>query len=77
MNAIKQFRVVQKRKDKLRIELVPNEMLSNDRLFFERAEHRIKQFFGEDMNVEFMILEEIPRYKTGKHRKVISLQSKN
>jgi len=71
MNAIRQFRVVQERKDKLRIELVPNEMLSNDRLFFERAEHRIKQFFGENMNVEFQIVREIKRDPSGKLRKVI------
>jgi len=71
MDGIKQFRMVQERKDKLRIELVPNEMLSNDSLFFERAEHRIKQFFGENMNVEFQIVREIKRDPSGKLRKVI------
>jgi len=76
LGEIKQFRVVQERKDKLRIELVPKGEFLNRNRFFEKAEERIKQLFGEDMNVEFKILKAIPRDKTGKLRKVISLISK-
>ena len=76
LGEIKRFRVVQERKDKLRIELVPKGESLNRNRFFEKAEKRIKQLFGEDMNVEFKILKAIPRDKTGKLRKVISLISK-
>lgn len=76
-DVIKQFRVVQERKDKLRIELVPKGGFLNKNDFFEKAEKRIKQLFGENMNVEFKVLDAIPRDKTGKLRKVVSLISKN
>jgi phenylacetate-CoA ligase len=75
-DVIKQFRVVQERKDKLRIDLVPKGELLNKNGFFEKAEKGIKQLFGEDMNVKFKVLNAIPRDKTGKLRKVISLISK-
>ena len=76
LDEIKQFRVVQERKDKLRIEVVPKGEFLNRNRFFEKAEKKIKQLFGEDMNVEFKILKAIPRDKTGKLGKVISLISK-
>jgi len=76
MDKIKQFRVIQKRRDKLRIELVPKEEFLDENGFFEKAEKRIKQLFGEHMQVEFKVLDEIPLDKTGKLRKVISLNSK-
>lgn len=76
-DTIKQFRVIQERKDKLRIEFVPKGEFLNKKDVFEKAEKRIKQLFGEDINVELKILKAIPHDKTGKLRKVISLISKN
>lgn len=75
MDEIKQFRVVQERRDKLQIELVPKGEFLNEGSFFEKAEKRIKQLFGEDMQVEFKVVDAIPLDKTGKLRKVISLNS--
>jgi len=76
MDKIKQFRVVQKRRDKLRIELVPKGEFLNENGFFKKAEKRIKQLFGENMQVEFKVVDVIPLDKSGKLRKVISLSSK-
>ncbi|MCW4007335.1 MAG: phenylacetate--CoA ligase family protein [Candidatus Bathyarchaeota archaeon] len=67
---IKQFKVVQERKDKLLIELVLKKNVAENG-FFEKAEKKVKQLFGEDMKVEFKICDAIPSSKTGKIKKVI------
>jgi len=69
---ITQFRVIQEKRDKLTLQLVIGETFSNDGQFFEKARREIRKLFGEDMQVEFQILEKIPRDPSGKLRKIIS-----
>jgi len=69
---IKQFRVIQERRDKLTIQLAVKESFLNDAQVFEKAKKKILELFGEGMQVYFEILEQINRDPTGKLRKVIS-----
>lgn len=68
---IKQFRVIQEDKEKIRIQLVaegnslPSETLG-------KAEKEIKRVFGRDMQVKFEFLEELKRDPSGKLKKVES-----
>jgi len=77
LDGIRYFRVIQERMDKMRIEVVPRETSLKDNGLLEKAEQKIKWLFGDSMQVEFRILDEIPLDKSGKRRKVISLCSKN
>jgi phenylacetate-CoA ligase len=69
---INQFRVIQEKRDRLKIQLVTKEgYLSDDRIL-EKARKKIQWLFGEGMQVEFQILEKITNDSSGKLRKVIS-----
>jgi phenylacetate-CoA ligase len=67
---ILQFRVVQEERDRILIQLVVKERYDPPSL--RKAERRVKQLFGEDMNVSFSFLKKIHREKSGKLRKVVS-----
>ena len=67
---IKQFRVVQETRNRLVFQVVPKRDLSRETI--ERANSRIKKIFGEDVQVEFRVMEKIERSEGGKMRKVIS-----
>jgi len=71
VEGIRQFRVIQERRDKLTIQLVAKEtFLSNEVL--EKARREIHKLFGEDMQVESKIVSKIERDSSGKLRKIIS-----
>jgi len=70
---IKQWRVVQERKDKIRIQLVIGNQFLNNEQVWRKAQGKIRELFGKGMQVEFQIVEEIPRNASGKLRKIISL----
>ena len=67
---IKQFRVIQERRDLLKFQLVLRESIEPE--VFEKAETEIKRVFGKDMEVEFETLDQLNREPSGKIRKVIS-----
>ena len=69
---IKQFKVIQERRDKLTIQMVTGEgFLRADRRLME-ARDNVKRLFGEEMEVEFQMLERIDRDQSGKLRKIVS-----
>ena len=68
---ISEFRVIQERKDFLRIQLVAKGTLPSDQVF-EKVRREIHRVFGEDMQVNFQIVDEIERDPRGKLRKIIS-----
>lgn len=67
---IRQFRVIQESRNKLKIQLVVK--LDLDDYIFEKARKNIRRVFGKDMEVEFEMLEDLPRDPSGKFRKIIS-----
>jgi len=69
---IKQFRIIQESRYRIVFEIIVKEgyNIHEDKLAAARA--RIKQFFGEDMEVIFKIVEKIKADSSGKLRKVIS-----
>jgi len=70
---ILQFRVIQEKTDELSFLLVVSkDFLQNSAQIFEDASRKIKNTFGETMNIRFQIVEEIPRDPSGKLRKIIS-----
>jgi phenylacetate-CoA ligase len=69
---IKQFRVIQERRDKLTIQMVTEEGFLHADRALEEARDNVKQLFGEKMQVEFQVLEKINRNQGGKLRKIIS-----
>jgi phenylacetate-CoA ligase len=72
MEGIKQFRVIQEKKDKLIFQLVENGNSLDDVQILEKAKRKIKDLFGEDMDVEFQIKKRLDRNSSGKLRKIIS-----
>jgi len=72
LRGIKQFRVVQERRDKLTIQLAVTESFLNRNQDLEKARRKIQNLFGESMQTEFEILKKINKDPTGKLRKVIS-----
>jgi phenylacetate-CoA ligase len=69
---IRQFRVIQERRDKLRIQLVVREGLLNVSEFLEKARIEIPKVFGEGMNVDFQLIDKIERDPSGKLRMIHS-----
>lgn len=72
LEGIRQFRVIQEKRDKLTIQLVARESFLNSKQVLERARREIEKVFGEGMHVDFQLLEKIDRESTGKLRKIIS-----
>jgi phenylacetate-CoA ligase len=68
---IKQFKVIQKRKNEIVIQLVLNNYIDSELLNVARG--NIKKVFGQDMEVEFEFLDHLKRARNGKLRKIISL----
>lgn len=72
VEGIKQFRIIQERKDKLIIQLVADEDFKRNELALEKARKEIWKVFGENMNVEFQFLDKIKRDNERKDRKIMS-----
>jgi phenylacetate-CoA ligase len=68
---IKQFKVIQDRKNRIIIQLALWE--SMDHSLLDNAQKNIQRVFGQDMEVKFEILDSFEREANGKLRKVISL----
>jgi phenylacetate-CoA ligase len=68
---IRQFMVIQEEKDMIRIRLVLEGKLLSDGVL-ESARKEIQRVFGEEMRVEFEMLDELPRDRSGKLKKVVS-----
>jgi len=69
---IRQFRIIQESQKKIVIQIVAKEMPADQDRILRNAEQKIRRLFGEDMEVEFKLMEKITRDPTGKIRKVIS-----
>jgi phenylacetate-CoA ligase len=72
IKGIKQFRVIQKSRDKLIIQMVIGEDFLHADRTLEEATENVRRLFGEKMKVEFQVLEKINRDQSGKLRKVVS-----
>ncbi|MBL4574587.1 MAG: phenylacetate--CoA ligase family protein, partial [Opitutaceae bacterium] len=69
-SAINKYQVIQKSKNQLQIKLVLKRDLTQEQFQFCQSE--IKKVFGQDMNIEFDIVNDIPLTPTGKYRVTIS-----
>jgi len=69
---IKHFRVIQEKRDKLTIKLAVREDVFNPVPVLEKASRKLKELFGEGMNIEFQIVDEIEKDPSGKIRIAIS-----
>lgn len=70
---IRQFRVIQEQKDRLVIELATRKMGSVQMIeTLEKAEKNLKELFGENMRIDFKIVDKINRESSGKLKKIIS-----
>jgi len=72
IQGIEQFRVVQEKKNTLRILIKANKDFPLNQAI-KKGTQRIKELFGNEMQVEFQLVEEIPRDSSGKMRKIVSL----
>ena len=71
LEGIKQFRVVQEKRNKLIIQLVLRENFKLDPSLCGKATSELQKVFGEDMQVEFQVLKELAT-DSAKLRKIIS-----
>lgn len=71
---IRQFRVLQESRKNLVVQVAPKNNVDAQSLcqIIEAAERKIRELFGEDMEVKFDFVDEIPRDRSGKLRKVVS-----
>jgi phenylacetate-CoA ligase len=68
---INQFRVIQKKRDEITIQLVVGErVLSDEQL--ENASKKIQKVFGIDMRVNFEFVKKMPIDPSGKLKKIVS-----
>lgn len=68
---ISQYRIVQKTRDEVLVELVPDG--TNPEGTVQKSRAYLEKIVGEDMTVDIAIVEEIPREKSGKIRVITSL----
>lgn len=70
VKGVKQFRVVQESMREINIEIMPDERFEEKQV--KALRRKIREHLGEDMDVNFHIVEIIPLAKSGKHRFVVS-----
>jgi phenylacetate-CoA ligase len=66
-----QFKIAQERKDKIVFQLVLEDTFDMSRL--DEARERIKNLFGEEMQIDFRFIEKFDREKSGKARTISRL----
>jgi hypothetical protein len=69
---IKQFKVIQEKRDKLSILLVPKYDSSISDVLLEKAKREIRTSLGQKMKVDFRIVDKIEKDPTGKLRVFVS-----
>ncbi|MGQ9680877.1 MAG: phenylacetate--CoA ligase family protein [Candidatus Bathyarchaeia archaeon] len=72
VEGIKQFRIVQEKKDKLVIQLVAREEFEKNEQNLEKARKEIWKIFGENTCVEFQFVDKIKSDTERKYRKIVS-----
>lgn len=72
MEGVRQFRVIQEKKNKLTFQLVENGDSLDKVQVLAKARNRIQDLFGEEMQIEFQIKRKLDRNSSGKLRKIIS-----
>ena len=70
VKGIEQFQVIQTARDELTVKLVKNEYFRQDSTFI--LEKKIKEYCGNDMIINFKIVDEIEKPSSGKFRFIIS-----
>ena len=70
VDGIKQFQVVQESKNEINIKIVVDEVFKTE--YIDVLTTKIHEYCGEDMDVNFEIVDEIPLAKSGKFRFIIS-----
>ncbi|MCK4735851.1 MAG: hypothetical protein KAT65_25580, partial [Methanophagales archaeon] len=70
IKGIKEFQIIQKRKDKLSIKLVKGNDFSDED--FSLYLNIIRKQVGEEMKIDIEFVESIPLTRSGKHRPTIS-----
>ena len=68
---ISQFRVIQEARDRLTIQLVGLEGPLDEKAA-DDARNKIREILGEDMQIEFQLVDRLERDAGGKLRKVVS-----
>jgi phenylacetate-CoA ligase len=70
---IKQYRIIQEEKDKIVIELaITKDFSKNSKKILNRATSNLKKLFGESLNVEYQLQNNLQKDTSGKFRSVIS-----
>lgn len=72
VEGIRQFRVIQERRDKLTIQLIARASFLRDNSVLDRVKSEVERVFGEGIHVDFQIVEKLERDPTGKLKIVIS-----
>jgi phenylacetate-CoA ligase len=72
LRGIKRFRVIQETRKRITIQVVLEKNLSNTDCLFNQATSEIQRVFGESVQVNFQILDNIEKDPTGKLRKIVS-----
>lgn len=72
LRGIRQFRVIQETRERITIQLVLENNVSSADCLFSQATDGIHRIFGESVQVNFQILDNIEKDSTGKLRKIVS-----
>jgi len=70
IKGIKQFQVVQESMSKIDIKVVPDESFEEGQI--SKLTNKIREYLGEDMKINFQVVDIIPPTRSGKYRFVIS-----
>jgi len=70
LDGIKEYQIIQEKKDKLKLKLIKTENYSEKHLKYVLG--NIKKYTGEDMEIDVEFVDEIPLARSGKRRAIIS-----
>lgn len=74
LKGIRQFRIIQRKRTEISIQLSVDSSFSDRSKVFDKARKEMQRLFGEDMQINFQILDIIPKDPNGKLRKVLSIE---
>jgi phenylacetate-CoA ligase len=77
LKGIRRFRVVQRKRTKMEIQLYVNKSFVDETQVFNKARKEIQRIFGEDMEVDFQLLDRMSKDSNGKLRKIVSMVKSN
>ena len=74
IQGIAQYQIIQEKKDKITIKLVKNDRFAEGTI--QQIEREYKRILVEDIEINPVVVDEIPRHKSGKFRVVMSMVNK-